>query len=212
MTTDTSGQRTKDPRLAAIMTLLVDMIAPLGLYYGLRVFDVNQWLALVLGGVLPVVRPGYGLIRERRLEVLSACTLTVVVCGTAIALLTGDVRLLLARESYLTGLLGCWILGTLRFAARPFVFTVTTKMLPAATPILATGLGTLPAFRRVMRLMTVMWSAAFLVDAVARVVMAYTLPIDIVPVASVVLLAVMLTAVVEGSKAYGRRMRRQHGN
>lgn len=212
MTTDTSGQRTKDPRLAAIMTLLVDMIAPLGLYYGLRLFGVNQWLALVVGGVLPVVRLGYTLIRDRRLEVLSACTLSVVVCGTAIALLTGDPRLLLARESYLTGLLGCWILGTL-WSRRPFIFTVTTKMLPAAVArSWQQDWVRSPAFRRVMRLMTVMWSAAFLVDAVARVVMAYTLPIDIVPVASVVLLAVMLTAVVEGSKAYGRRMRRQHGN
>lgn len=208
METDQIDRPTKDPRLAVITTFVVDLILPLGLYYGLRLFGVNQWLALVVGGVLPVIRLGYTLIRDRRLEVLSACTLSVVVCGTLIALLTGDPRLLLARESYLTGLLGCWIIGTL-WAKRPFIFTVTTKMLPAKVArSWEQDWVRSPEFRRIMRLMTMMWAAAFLIDAVARVVMAYTLPVDVVPVAGATVLAVMLTAVVEGSKAYGRRMRR----
>ena len=199
----------RDPRLRVITSFLLDMVLPLALYYGLRAFDVNQWLALVIGGVLPVVRLGHTLITQRRLETLSACTLTVVLCGTGIALVTGDVRLLLARESYLTGLLGLWILGTLFFAARPFIFTVTTRMLPEATAqTWRRDWHHSPEFRRVMRLMTVFWGLAFLLDAVARVVMAYTLPVDVVPVASAVLLAVLLSAIVQWSKAYGRRLLR----
>jgi hypothetical protein len=200
---------TRDPRIGVVTSFLADMVLPLGLYYGLRAFDVNQWLALVLGGALPALRLGYGLIRERRLSVLSACTLTVVVCGTAIAFLTGDVRLLLARESYLTGLIGCWILGTL-FAAKPFLFTVTTPLLPPETAqAWQRDWHGSPAFRRVMRLMTTFWGIAFLLDAVARVVMAYTLPVDAVPVASAILLGTLLSAVVLWSKAYGRRLPRR---
>lgn len=203
------GQGAKDPRLGVITSFLVDMVVPLGLYYGLRAFGVNQWLALVIGGVLPIIRVGNTLIRDHKLEVLSVCTLSVVVCGTAIALLTGDVRLLLARESYLTAILGCWILGTLRFARRPFIFTVTTKVLPEQTArSWHRDWVRSPEFRRVMRLLTVGWGAAFLADALARVIMAYTLPIDVVPIAGAALLAVMLTAIVEWSKAYGRRLHR----
>ncbi|HEY2693943.1 MAG TPA: VC0807 family protein [Pseudonocardiaceae bacterium] len=199
----------RDPRLRVITSFLVDMVLPLALYYGLRAFDVNQWLALVLGGALPVVRLAYTLVTERRLETLSACTLTVVVCGTAIALVTGDVRLLLARESYLTGLLGIWTLGTLLCAARPFVFTVTTKMLPPKTAASwQRDWGRSPEFRRVMRLMTIFWGIAFLLDAVARIVMAYTLPVDVVPIAGAILLAVLLSAIVQWSKAYGKRLLR----
>jgi predicted PurR-regulated permease PerM len=59
-----------------------------------------------------------------------------------------------------------------------------------------------------MRLMTIFWGIAFLLDAVARVVMAYTLPVDVVPIASAVLLAVLLTAIVQWSRSYGRRVLR----
>ncbi|HJP75337.1 MAG TPA: VC0807 family protein [Pseudonocardiaceae bacterium] len=198
----------RDPRLKVVVSFLVDMVVPLGLYYGLRAFGVNQWLALVIGGILPITRVGYTLITARKLETLSVCTLSVVVCGTAIALLTGDVRLLLARESYLTGVLGFWILGTM-FTRTPFIFTVITKMLPEQTAkSWRDDWGRSPEFRRVMRLLTVCWGVAFLIDALARVVMAYTLPVDVVPIVSSVLLAVMLTAVVEWSKAYGRRLHR----
>ena len=44
-----------------------------------------------------------------------------------------------------------------------------------------------------------------LLDAAARVVMACTLPVDVVPLASTALLLVLLVLVVQASKAYGRR-------
>jgi len=39
----------------------------------------------------------------------------------------------------------------------------------------------LPRFRRIWRICTVIWGTAILADAVIRVVMAYTLPIGLVP-------------------------------
>ncbi|MQA17045.1 MAG: hypothetical protein GEV09_23805 [Pseudonocardiaceae bacterium] len=54
--------------------------------------------------------------------------------------------------------------------------------------------------------MTAAWGVAFLIDAPARVVMTHTLPVDSVPLLSVLLLAGMLIAVVRLSKAYGRRL------
>ena len=53
--------------------------------------------------------------------------------------------------------------------------------------------------------MTWGFGLAFLIDAAARVVMSYTLPLDLVPAASAALLAVMLAAVVQTGKAWGRR-------
>jgi hypothetical protein len=38
-----------------------------------------------------------------------------------------------------------------------------------------------PRFRRIWRVSTVIWGLALLADAVIRVVMAYTLPVDVVP-------------------------------
>jgi hypothetical protein len=70
---------------------------------------------------------------------------------------------------------------------------------------MATRLGDAAALRRTLRVMTAAWGLAFLVDAAARVVMAYTIPVDLVPLLSTALLALMLVAVVQGGKAYGRR-------
>ncbi|MCU1685879.1 MAG: conserved rane protein of unknown function [Amycolatopsis sp.] len=44
-----------------------------------------------------------------------------------VALITGDQRALLARESWLTGALGLWILGSLALA-RPFLLDVAIKI------------------------------------------------------------------------------------
>ena len=206
MSTSSGAIRIGGNRHARLGMLLFEVVAPLALFYGLRWIGVDQWFALVVGGVLPVVVLAFRLVTERRLEILSLFTLSVLVCGTAVGLLTGDPRLLLARESYLTGVLGLWIIGTL-WAARPFIVQATLPLLPEATArSWKDSWRHDPRFRRVMRTMTLAWGCAFLLDAVARVVMAYTLPVDLVPLLGVLLLVVMLVAIVQVSKAYGRRM------
>lgn len=60
-------------------------------------------------------------------------------------------------------------------------------------------------FRRAMRGMTLAFGVAFVTDAASRTVMAYTLPLDLVPVLSMLLLVLLLVVVVQVGKAYGRR-------
>ncbi|MFD9571111.1 VC0807 family protein [Streptomyces sp. NPDC059982] len=196
----------KDPKAALIRTAFMDVGVPLGLYYGLRAAGLGQWLSLLISGALPLGQLIYKMVTERRVASVTLFTLSVMACGTAITLVTGDARLLLARESYLTGLLGLWMIGTL-FAKRPFMFTTMVKMLPEETArTWHSNWEQHARFRSVMRWMSVAWGAAFLIDSAARIVMAYTLPVDLVPVLSVVMLVGMLMLVVKVSKAYGRRV------
>ena len=198
--------RKRNPRAALIESSLLDVGVPLVLFYGLRLLGVNQWLALVLSGVIPVARLVYRIVKDRKLEVLTLFSLSMLVAGTGIALLTGDPRLLLARESYFTALIGLWMLGTL-LARRPFIFEATVRLLPEETAqAWRNDWENAPEFRRVMRLLTVAWGAAFMIDSAARVVMAYTLPVDSVPLLGAAVLVVMLIIVVQLSKAYGRRL------
>ena len=53
------------------LSLLCDLVAPLGLFYGLRVFGVNQWLALVLSAVFPLMTTVIKVMRERKVDGLS---------------------------------------------------------------------------------------------------------------------------------------------
>ncbi|MEU4586180.1 VC0807 family protein [Kitasatospora aureofaciens] len=201
-----ASAKPKDPKADLIRTAFMEVGVPLGLYYGLREVGLGQWLSLLVSGAVPLAQLVYKMLTEGRVATVTLFTLSVMASSTAITLLTGDVRLLLARESYLTGLLGLWMIGTL-LAKRPFMFTTMIKMLPEETArTWHANWDNHARFRNVMRWMSVAWGAAFLIDSAARIVMAYTLPVDLVPVLSVVLLIGMLMTVVKISKSYGRRM------
>ncbi|WP_369357885.1 VC0807 family protein [Streptomyces sp. cg2] len=197
--------RRRTPSREMVRTFLGDVALPLGLYYGLRLAGVNQWVALVVSSVMPVIQLIRRLATERRVSGTTLFTLSLTVCSAAVTLLTGDPRLLLARESYFTAILGLWMVASVP-TRRPFVYTATVKLLPDATAREweARWDGS-PGFRRTMRVMTGAWSAAFLLDSAARVVMAYTLPVDLVPVLSSALLVAMLVVVVRLGKVYGKR-------
>lgn len=185
--------------------LLLDVVLPLASYYVLRALGASIWTALLAGAALPVLRMAISLILRRRPSLTTLFTLMLLTAGTAIGLLTADARLMMARESYLTGVVGGWILLSLLWS-RPLVFTATIGFMPrTAADEWHRSWETSGAFRRAMRGMTWGFGLAFLIDAAARVVMSYTLPLDLVPVASTALLILLLVAVVQTGKAWGRR-------
>lgn len=190
-------------RFAAMLTL--DVALPLMLFYGLRAAGADTWTALIAGAIIPVVRVAVTAILARRVERVALFSLTLLTIGTGIGLVTGDARLLVVRESYLTVVVGVWI-GATTLMRRPLVFTATIGFMSADdAQTWRRAWCTNPRFRRLMRAMTAGFAGAFLLDAAARITMAYTLALDLVPVLSTALLVVLLTAVVQAGKAYGRR-------
>lgn len=202
----------RNPRATVIKMTVLDIALPLALYYGLRMMGVNQWLALVLSGALPLTRLIYQVIRERKVEWPTVFSLSIILTSTLVSLLTGDPRLILARESYFTALVGLWMLSTLIFNARPFIYSATIQILPEETAASwREDWENVAEFRKAMRLMTAAWGGAFLIDAVARVVMAYTLPVDSVPMLGAALLVILLVGVVQFSKIYAKRVAERLG-
>ena len=57
-------------------------------------------------------------------------------------------------------------------------------------------------FRTTMRVVTAAFGSAFLIDAAARVIMADTVPLDLVPILSVLLLLFMLASIVVAGRIY----------
>ncbi|MFD3919114.1 VC0807 family protein [Streptomyces sp. NPDC058595] len=189
--------------------LLIDLVVPLAAYYVLRALGASVWTALLAGAALPMLRLSAGLVLRRRVPGASLFALGLITVGTAIGLMTADSRLLMARESCLTGFVGVWVLLSL-LRARPLVFTATVGFMPPApAEDWHRYWETSETFRRAMRGMTWGLGLAFLIDAAARVVMSHTLPLDLVPATSAALLAVMLVVVVQTGKAWGRRRMRR---
>ncbi|MGH2343835.1 MAG: VC0807 family protein [Chloroflexota bacterium] len=132
--------------------------------------------------------------RRDRLDGLGLFMMTMMLLSSGASLLTGSPRFLPAKDGWLTGVSGLWMLLSARsrrpltfLFARPLmegrkVFDPTARRWAAPTgeswdAVWARS----PRFRRIWRVITVVWGAAALVDAAIRVIMAYTLPIDVVP-------------------------------
>ncbi|PJN36340.1 hypothetical protein CG747_33720 [Streptomyces sp. CB02959] len=185
--------------------LALDVAVPLAVFYGSRAAGVDQWLALVLAGIAPLAGVLTTWARQRRADPTALFVIAAMVLSVLVAMVTGDPRALLARESWVTAALGLWILGSLAMT-RPFLLDVAVKVTPAGT---AQRLDRLwhdaPAVRRWIQVASAAWGSAFLLDAIARVVMAYTLPVDSVPSLGVVVLVVLLSLAQALVMLHGRR-------
>lgn len=202
---------TQKPAVPAVLkiagSLLPNVILPLGLFYGLRILGVDQWWALMVAGIIPLFAVGHQLVTTGRIDKLGIFVVFSMIVGTAVSLIDGDPRALLARESWGTAVIGIGFLWSLRGSTPPVLFTVAK---PFLGPDVAASWDVLwvedARFRKGIRVVTLFWGVAFLLDSGLRVVLAYTLPIDIVPVLSVVLIVVTVGLANLLGKAYATRV------
>jgi hypothetical protein len=200
----TKTQRPANPRKAVVINLGVNLIAPLALFYGLRAAGMDQWLALMLGGVPPTVHAVYTAIARRRLDGLALFTLSILLGSVATSFVIGSPRFLLAKDGWMTAVAGLWILVTLRGTPflQQFVQSLTTGDVHTR---LTTCWRDSPAYRHAMRVATSMWGVGLVLDAGIRVVLAYSLPVDQVPLISTLQYFVVYLGLEIGSRLYLRR-------
>ncbi|MEU9042903.1 MULTISPECIES: VC0807 family protein [unclassified Kitasatospora] len=180
-----ADRRGRAAKRALAKSLVFELALPLGGFYVLHGVGFSQWAALLISGLLLVPWLVLGMVRSRRVEVMPVFTLLMIVVGTLMSMVSGSPRVLLVRDSWVFGVLGLWVLGTLA-TRRPF-------MLTAARSIVAAKLGEAGAeewagnwdhdavFRHHLRTLTAVWGLGFAVDAGIRVTLACTLPVDLVP-------------------------------
>ena len=182
------------PLPPGVVTALMDFAAPTVVYYGLRTAGVGIVPALVAGSATPVGNALMQAIRRRRVDPLAVAVVTSLLLSAGVSLIAGSPRFLLAKDAGLTAVWGAWFLVSLR-NPRPLSFRFTRPLLEGHRIFdLHTGTWyssdprswdelwrSIPQFRRVWRVTTVIWAAAFLFDAAVRLVMAYVLPVNDVP-------------------------------
>jgi hypothetical protein len=139
---------------------------------------------------------------------LTVFTLSLLVIGTLMSLITGNPRLLLVREAWLFMLLGVWVLATVP-TRRPFMMiagrsVVIAKVGYAGLPAYEARWDAEAAFRRAARILTAVRGLAFSVDGLIQV-LAYTLSIDLVPGVSTAQWLVVLGATLLVHLVYTKR-------
>lgn len=204
-------QRPARAGAALSRVLLVHVLVPLALFYGLRWMGVNQFLALLAGAVIPAAGAVRGLVVERRVGGLQVFMLGTMGLTVAMSFVTGSPRLLLVRNGWGMAAVGVWMLGTVA-ARRPFLYEATRIVVDLdGQRRLAANWDRYPAFRRMLRMCSAFWGAACLLDSALRAVLAMTLPVDLVPVLDDVLLGVTVLAILAFQRFFGRGYLRRHG-
>lgn len=188
------GTSTRPSPSRALLTMVIDIVVPIAVFYGVRGAGGSVWLALVLGAVAPAAGAVAGLVRGRRPDTMGVMILATLALSAGLSLLTGSPRVLLARDGLLTGAWAAYMYLSL-LGRRPATFVVSRPLLegrrvyaPAQRRWIRPAERTwdelwdqVPRFRSIWRVCTIIWGTAILADGVARLLMAYALPVGVVP-------------------------------
>ncbi|MEU6407154.1 VC0807 family protein [Microbispora sp. NPDC046933] len=201
----TAPARAAQPRRGnlrkTLMPLALDVAAPMACYYLLHgAFGMSEVVALAVSGVIPAVRVVAGIVGDRTLNGLAGLTLAVNVAGIALSFVTGDARMMIAKDSGLSGVLSLAIMlsaftrqPVMTAGMRPFI-TKGNAAKEAAWDRLAERSA---RFRRAERRFSGIWGGVLLAECVARLIGAFTLPVStMVWLSNVMLIAAIVVGLV----------------
>ena len=204
--TQTTAPATAAPRWSMFLGLFWDIGLSLVAYYALRALGASPYVALLGGSVIAGLRIGYVWWRTRTFDAFAAFMLFEFGIGLVFSLLTGAARFLVAKESCSTAIAGLVFLGSC-VVGRPMVWHAAARFQPARRDEFDRRWRTEPAFRPLFRVLSLMWGMSLLVEAVARVVVAYTLPVDVAAGLSQVLRFGVMALMVLWTVAIVKRQR-----
>jgi hypothetical protein len=191
-----------------LQTLGVEIAVPLGVYYGLHSLGASDFTALALAGVFPLARTLHQFAKNRTVNGLALVVLVTNVVGMLLTFVSGDARMMIAKDSIGSGIVGVVILIS--------ACTAQPIMTKALRPFLTHGkadheaawerLSGTREFDRILRRASYIWGIGFVLESAARVTGAFTLPIStMVWLSTVIFVAsfavIMLAAGVGAQKA-----------
>ncbi len=181
--------RTRD----RVRFLVFDIATPLALYYGLRAAGASNVTALLAGTVPGLISSGISIARRRRTDLLGVAVIVTMLGSAVVAVLGGDARLLLVRNAWISLPFAGITLWSLRHP-QPLCYTFTRAIFSWRAAVMDRLWDEDPRFRQAWRRITVLWGITSILDAVIRVVVAYTLPIPVVPAMEPVITVVTIIA------------------
>jgi hypothetical protein len=190
-----------------LQTILLSVVAPIVIYGMLTDRGFSEVAALIISGIGPVVDLAITILVSRRVDEFSLMVLVFLVIGVITSLLFDDPRLLLLKESAVTGLFGLVLLGSL-LAPRPLMFYFGRRFATGGSAEKIewwNGLWQYAGFRRTQRVLTLVWGVALLGEAVLRGVLAFVLPVGTMVVLNSVLPPVVFALLVVFTITYAKR-------
>ncbi len=191
-------------------SIVLNAAVPLALYYlAKNSLAASGFTALAIAAAFPLAGSLIGVVRARRLDLIAILALLGIAVSMIGIALGGDPRILLIRESFLTGALGISNFVSL-LLPRPLMFYFGRQFATGGDPVRIAEYDAqyqIPAARRVHRLITIVWGCVFTGEFILRVVMVYTLPIPVVIAISPFIFGGIVLGTITWTFAYIRRVR-----
>ncbi|MCF3177677.1 hypothetical protein IPZ61_30740 [Streptomyces sioyaensis] len=186
------------------MPLVVDAGIPLAMYYVLSDgFGLSEVAALGWSSVVPALRTVWSLVRRSGVNGLALLMLVVNAVGLATSTLTGDPRLMLAKDSVTSSAIGISMIVSV-FLGKPLMTAglkpFVTKGRPAGEAAWDRLIAGSAPFRRAERRFSLIWGSVLLSECVVKAIGAYTIPVHTMVWLGTVLtvVAILLAMVVAG--------------
>jgi hypothetical protein len=198
-------------RLRSIaMIAIFDIGGPLLAYHLLQSNGVATVPALVLSGVLPAIGVIIGIVRHRRVDAVGVLVLAGIVIGAILGLVSHNPKLVLDEGSVSTGVFGLICLGSLA-TDKPMMYRFALEFMGADTERGRefAGLRQYQEFRRAFVVITVVWGAAYLIEAVARVIIVQETSAGTALAVSKVLPYAVAGVLIAWTIGYGRLQKRR---
>lgn len=190
--------------LRSFSGLIWDIGLPLAGYYALHLLGASDWVALLVATLAAGLRLVWVALRDRQVTWFAAVMLAVFGLGLALAFVGGDPRFLLLKDSFGTGLVGLVFLASL-FAGKPLTLSAFQTWQPGQAREMEEHYRTIPLVRRSFRVSSVVWGVGLILEALVRVPLIYTLPVDVMVGVSTAMMVTVITLLAIWNAAQGAR-------
>jgi hypothetical protein len=198
---------------SVLPSLVVDGLCPFLTYELLMWYvpDMSQVVALGVGAIFPAVNGVASIARRRHLDFIGAVVLVGLAVSIVATIVSRDAKILLIRESFVTGALGVLCLLSLLWP-RPLMFYVGRQFSAgqdAGRLAEFDAKWSVPGFRRTLRVLTIVWAIGWIGEFALRVVMVWTLSVPQVLAISPFVFNGITLGLIAWTVAYARRKRQR---
>ncbi|MBE8519234.1 hypothetical protein ILP97_17220 [Amycolatopsis sp. H6(2020)] len=160
-------------RLVANPTLLLNVVAPVIAYQLLVRHGVASTMALMYAAGFPLLAIAVTALRSRRLDPVALLAIVAIAAGLTAGLVLRDGRILLVKDSIVTGVLGVVFLLSLP-GRRPMVFVLQRRLFSHGNEVERFDRSWADSqVRTRSRRMTALWGVMLIAEATARVALSF---------------------------------------
>ncbi|MEH7298918.1 VC0807 family protein [Neobacillus drentensis] len=164
---------------SVIVSILINGLVPVAVY-NLLLGHFSSFVSLLLATMVPLLDNLYHIVKHRKADAFGLFMLTAFVLSLLAFLLGGNEKLILMRESLVTGILGLIFIGSL-FYSKPLIYHFAIRFSSNDESEQKGKFANnweFSYFRFVIRLMTAVWGIALLAEAIIKTILVYELSIS----------------------------------